>query len=148
MAPIALNSVAPWRRAESMKPLAEKRGRSTTLARAATEPSTEYAGALMWKRGSEVISRSSAVRPIHQGKPSPAIAYARCVWVTSFERPVVPEVGMRTAGSSGPAGPGPSRSPGCANRPGSSSSVTTSLGSTCPISPSSSAAVWLGLTAT
>ena len=71
---MALNSVAPWRRAESMKPLAEKRGSSTRLARAATEPRTEYAGALMWKSGSEVMSRSSSVSPSHQGKPSPAIA--------------------------------------------------------------------------
>ena len=31
----------------------------------------------MWNSGSEVIMRSSAVSSIHQGKPSPAIAYAR-----------------------------------------------------------------------
>jgi hypothetical protein len=47
IAPIALNSVAPWRRAESRKVPAEKPGSSTRLARAATDPSTEYAGALM-----------------------------------------------------------------------------------------------------
>jgi hypothetical protein len=47
IAPIALNSVAPCLRADSMKVLAEKRGSSTRLARAAIEPRTEYAGALM-----------------------------------------------------------------------------------------------------
>ena len=41
IAPIALNSVAPCRRAESMNPLAEKAGRSARLARAPTEPSIE-----------------------------------------------------------------------------------------------------------
>ena len=30
----------------------------------------------------------------------PAIVYARWVWVTSFDRPVVPEVGISTAGAS------------------------------------------------
>ena len=74
IAPIALNSVAPWRRADSMNVLAEKRGSSTRPARAATEPSTEYAGALTWNSGSDVISRSSAVSRIQYGKPSPAIA--------------------------------------------------------------------------
>jgi hypothetical protein len=73
IAPIALNSVAPKRRAESMNVLAENRGSSTTLARAATEPRIEYAGALTWKSGSEVISRSSAVSSIQYGKPSPAM---------------------------------------------------------------------------
>src|SRR3954469_15776165 len=102
MAPIALNSVAPWRRADSRNVLAEKRGSSTSPARAPTEPSTEYAGALMWNSGSDVISRSSAFSPIHHGNPSPAHAYARWVWVTSFERPVVPDVGISTDGSSGP----------------------------------------------
>ena len=34
-------------RAESMKVLAENPGKSTRLARAATEPSVEYAGALI-----------------------------------------------------------------------------------------------------
>ena len=57
-----------------MKPLAEKRGRSTTLARAATEPSTEYVGAFTWNSGSEVISRSSGPSSSHQGKPSAPIA--------------------------------------------------------------------------
>ena len=44
--------------------LAENPGSSTRLARAATEPSVEYAGALMWNSGSDVISRSSA-RELH-----------------------------------------------------------------------------------
>jgi len=74
MAPIALNSVAPWRRAAARKPLAEKRGSSTRPAPQASEPSTEYAGALMWNSGSEVISRSVAVSSIQYEKPSPAIA--------------------------------------------------------------------------
>ena len=73
IAPIALNSVAPYRRAESTNVLAENRGSRTTPACAATEPSTEYAGALTWKSGSEVISRSSGVSSIQYGKPSPAI---------------------------------------------------------------------------
>ncbi len=71
---MALNSVAPWRRAESRKPLAEKRGSRTRPAPTASEPSTEYAGALMWNSGREVISRSSAVSSIQYGKPTPAIA--------------------------------------------------------------------------
>ena len=73
MAPIELNSVAPNRRAASRKPLAEKPGSSTRLARAATDPRVEYAGALMWKRGSDVMSRSSAVSCIQKGNPSPAM---------------------------------------------------------------------------
>ena len=55
----------------------------------------------MWNSGSEVISRSSPVSSIQYGKPSPAIAYARWVCITSFERPVVPDVAMSTATSSG-----------------------------------------------
>ena len=74
IAPIALNSVAPCRRAESRKPLAENRGSSTSPAPQASDPSTEYAGALMWNSGSDVISRSAAVSSIQYGKPSPAIA--------------------------------------------------------------------------
>ena len=74
MAPIALNSVAPCRRAASRNPLAENRGSSTRPAPQASEPITEYAGALMWNSGSEVISRSAAVSSIQNGKPSPAIA--------------------------------------------------------------------------
>ncbi len=70
---MALNSVAPWRRAESMNVLAEKLGRSARLARAPTEPSIEYVGALMWNSGSEVMRRSSGPSSIHHGKPSPAI---------------------------------------------------------------------------
>ena len=42
------------------KGAAEKPGRSARLARAASEPSVEYAGALMWNSGSDVISRSSS----------------------------------------------------------------------------------------
>ena len=38
---MALNSVAPWRRAESRNPLAENRGTSTSPAPTASEPSTE-----------------------------------------------------------------------------------------------------------
>ena len=57
-----------------MNVLAENEGSSTRLARAATDPSTEYAGALMWKSGSEVIRRSSGPSSSHHGKPSPAIA--------------------------------------------------------------------------
>ncbi len=41
MAPIALNSVAPWRRADSRNVLAEKPGSSARLARAPTDPSIE-----------------------------------------------------------------------------------------------------------
>ena len=73
MAPMELNSVAPYRRAASRKRLAENAGSSTRLARAATEPRVEYAGALMWNSGSDVISRSSAVSRIQYGNPSPAI---------------------------------------------------------------------------
>ena len=71
---MALNSVAPCRRAESRNPLAENRGSSTSPAPQASDPSTEYAGALMWNSGSDVISRSVAVSSIQYGKPSPAIA--------------------------------------------------------------------------
>ena len=56
-------------------------------------------GALRWNSGSEVISRSSAVNCIRYGKPSPAITYTRWVCITSFERPVVPDVGIITATS-------------------------------------------------
>ena len=63
---------------------------------------TEYAGAFTWKSGSVVSIRSAAVSSIQNGKPSPAIAYARCVCITSFDRPVVPDVGISTATSSGP----------------------------------------------
>ena len=59
-----LNSVAPNRRASSRNVPAEKPGRSARLARAAIDPSVEYAGALMWNSGSDVISRSSA-RELH-----------------------------------------------------------------------------------
>ena len=48
----------------------------------------------MWKSGREVISRSSAVSSIQYGKPTPAIAYARWVCMTSLDLPVVPEVGI------------------------------------------------------
>ena len=67
----------------------------------------------MWNRGSEVMSRSSAVSCIQDGKPSPAITYARCVCITSLERPVVPDVGIITATASGSSavGPRPSGSP-------------------------------------
>src|SRR6478609_4510768 len=132
-----------------MNVLAEKPGSRTTLARAATDPSTEYAGALMWNSGRDVIRRSSGVSSIHQGKPSPAIAYARWVWVTSFERPVVPDVGMSTAGSSGPAGPGPSSGgAGLVNSASTFPSSTTTSGSTCTTRPVSSASVLRGSTAT
>ncbi len=64
----------------------------------------------MWNSGSDVISRSLAVSSIQYGKPSPAIAYARCVCMTSLDRPVVPDVGISTARSSGvPRPPGGSR---------------------------------------
>ena len=76
------------------------------------------------------------------------MVYARWVWVTSFERPVVPEVGIRTAGSSWVAGPGPSSPPGSANSSSTPVSSTTSAGSTWPIRPFSSVSVWRGSTAT
>src|SRR6516165_11612540 len=97
MAPIALNSVAPCRRAESRNVLAENRGSRISPAPQASEPIVEYAGALMWNSGSEVIIRSAAVSSIQYGNPSPAIAYARWVCMTSLDRPVVPDVGMSTA---------------------------------------------------
>ncbi len=56
-----------------MKPLAEKRGSSTRPAPQASEPSTEYAGALMWNSGSDVINRSLASSSIQYGNPSPAM---------------------------------------------------------------------------
>ena len=128
-----------------MNVLAEKPGSSTRLARAAIDPSIEYAGALMWNSGSEVISRSSAVSSIHHGKPSPAIAYARCVWVTSFERPVVPDVGISTAGSSGARRAGAVRVGRLgANSSATLSSSTTSFGSTWPARPASSASLSAG----
>ena len=94
--------------------LAENPGSSTRLARAASEPSVEYAGALMWNSGSDVIRRSSDVSRIHHGKPSPAITYARCVCMTSFERPVVPDVGIITATSVSSSATGPRPSGSCA----------------------------------
>src|SRR5260370_338962 len=51
----------------------------------------------MWNSGSEVIIRSAAVSSIQYGNPSPAIAYARWVCMTSLDRPVVPDVGMSMA---------------------------------------------------
>jgi hypothetical protein len=74
IAPMALNSVAPCRRAASRNPLAENRSTRTRPAPQASEPMTEYAGALTWNSGSVVISRSAAVSSIQNGKPSPAIA--------------------------------------------------------------------------
>ncbi len=74
IAPMALNSVAPCRRAESRNVLAEKRGSRISPAPEASEPITEYAGALMWNSGSDVISRSAGVSSIQYGNPSPAIA--------------------------------------------------------------------------
>ena len=71
---MALNSVAPCRRATSRKPLAENLGANTNPAPQASDPMTEYAGALMWNSGNVVMSRSSGVRSIHQAKPSPAQA--------------------------------------------------------------------------
>ena len=64
--------------------------------------------------------------------------------MTSLDFPVVPEVGIITAGSSGAAGPGPSGSRSAA----SSARSTTSLGSSWSRSPASSEAVLLGLVAT
>ena len=142
-----------------MKRPAENPGRSTRLARAATDPSTEYAGALMWKRGSEVMKRSSPVSCIQYGNPSPAITYARWVCMTSFDRPVVPEVGIMTATSAGStsAGPRPSLSPskirststrGVPPMGAASASVTINAGRTCSTNPATSASVLAGLTAT
>src|SRR4029453_4497719 len=67
----------------------------------------------MWNSGSAVIRRSAAPSPIPPGNPPPAITYARWVCMTSFDRPVVPEVGIITATSSGPtpAGPAPPAGP-------------------------------------
>ncbi len=185
-----LNSVAPCRRAVSRNVLAENRSASTSPAPQASDPSTEYAGALIWKRGSVVSIRSAEVSSIQNGKPSPAIAYARCVCITSFARPVVPEVGISTARSSGVTPASGSRArpacsasaAGCSQSAGSSestsitagngvrprlpvlvrslssraavstlasaASVMSSLGSTCLISPASSADVPRGFTAT
>ena len=56
---------------------------------------------MTWKSGRLVISRSSAVSSSQYGNPCPAQAYARCVCITSFDRPVVPDVGISTATSSG-----------------------------------------------
>src|SRR5215813_15167818 len=124
MAPIALNSVAQCRRAESRNVLAEKRGSRISPAPQASEPIIEYAGALIWNNGSEVIIRSAGVSSIQNGNPSPAIAYARWVCITSFDRPVVPEVGISTARSPGvtpednPGASGPAERPGlCWPRP-------------------------------
>ena len=72
MAPIMLNSVAPCWRASSRNRLGENRSSSTTLAPIAIDPSNEYAGALMWKIGSAVMSRSSGVSPTQDGNPSAA----------------------------------------------------------------------------
>ena len=156
-----LNSVAPNARASSRNVLAENPGSSTRPARPASDPSVEYAGALMWNSGSEVITRSSGVSRIHHGKPSPAITYARWVCITNFERPVVPDVGIITATSfsSTDVGPRPSASASYndatsttrAAEPTSgarSGSVTTSAGSTCPTKPATSASELFGLIGT
>ena len=123
----------------------------------------------MWNSGSEVISRSCAVSSIQNGKPSPAIAYARWVCMTSLDRPVVPEVGISTATSSGRATSGspssPAVSPAAASSPASSrpsggatpasctspaspGSVISARGETWPASPASSAGALRGLTGT
>ena len=150
MAPIELNSVAPCRRAASRNPPAEKPGSSTRLARATSDPNVEYAGALMWNSGSEVMSRSSLVNRNQYGNPSPAITYDRCVCITSFDRPVVPDVGIITATSDGieVAGPRPSGSASnraamstrlladsAGNEYASASSVRISAGSICSTNP-------------
>ena len=128
----------------------------------------------MWNSGSEVISRSAAVSPIQYGNPSPASTYARCVCMTSLDRPVVPEVGMSTARSSGltpasgsgPAGPplsgqspassvasstpsgGDSVSSAAWTRSASPWSVMSARGWVCRASPASSAGALRGLTDT
>src|SRR5215471_3466646 len=104
MAPIALNSVAPCRRAESRNVLAENRGSRISPAPLASEPITEYAGALMWNSGSEVISRSAAVSSIQNGNPFLAIAYARWGCMARLGRPGGAGVGMGTATAAGLTG--------------------------------------------
>src|SRR4051794_34836801 len=130
----------------------------------------------MWNSGRLVMSTSSAVSSIQAGKPSPAQAYARWVCITSLDRPVVPEVGMRTATSSGvavsgrsgtvsgapasqsPASPATSTVPSSAVAPSrdvASSTVaarsvseTSSRGRAWVSNPASSAAVARGLVGT
>ena len=91
-----------------MNVLAEKPGQQhEARARRDASRASEYAGALMWNSGSDVMSRSSLVSCIQYGNPSPAMTYARCVCITSFDRPVVPDVGIITATSVSSTGAGP-----------------------------------------
>ena len=82
----------------------------------------------MWNSGSEVISRSAAVSSIQYGKPSPAIAYARWVCMTSLDRPggargrdqhgqvAGADAGAARAGRRGRAGPRAGRRPAVGQR--------------------------------
>ena len=148
IAPIALNWVAPYVRAQSRKRLAENRGTSTSPHPIVSEPIVEYASALTWNSGNEVIMRSSRSSSSQYGKPSPAIAYVRWVCMTSLDRPVVPEVGSRTATSPSATSAGPRASaegaaPGSAHPAVRSSTCRTRVvgGSTSPCVPSSSVSV-------
>src|SRR5680860_1661680 len=96
------------------------------------------------------------------------MTYARWVCITSFDRPVVPEVGIITATSLGSTSPGPRPSGATSNSsatsarvtldPGpataasttgvNSGSVTTSVGATWRTNPASSASVLFGFTGT
>jgi hypothetical protein len=82
----------------------------------------------MWNSGSEVIIRSAAVSSIQNGNPSPAMADAWWVWMTSLDRPVVPDVGISTAGSAGATAPSSRRAcrAAAAIRPGSGQKSGTS----------------------
>ena len=65
MAPMALNSVAPYRRAASRNALAENAGSSTRLARAATDPSVGVRGRV------DVEQRQRRHQPVVGGEPHP-----------------------------------------------------------------------------
>src|SRR5262245_25263800 len=120
----------------------------------------------MWNSGSDVMRRSSAVSSIQYGNPAPAMPYARWVCMTSFDRPVVPDVGMSTARSSGVTSTvrldedptsvrqsptsesmsiwpsaGTSAAPVSFNAGTTAPSVMSARGWTCPTSPASSGAV-------
>ena len=145
IAPIALNSVAPWRRAESRK-------RAGREAREQHEPGARGDRAEHGVGGRvDVEERQRGHQPVVGGQlhpPREALAGHRV-------GPVGLGHELRAPGRArgrdqhrrvvGPGGPGPVR-----RRASSASSArsTTSLGSSCSLSPSSSASLLLGLVAT
>ena len=168
IAPIALNSVAPWRRAESRKPLAENRGSRTRPAPARERAQHRVGRRVDVEQRQRVISRSSAVQ-LHPVREALAGQGVGAVGLHDQLRPPGGArgrdqhrqvVGLATGESSCRAYGGrtsvadgryvehpqrrhrsPATTGGSTSSAASWASVTTSRGRTWPTSPASSAAV-------